>query len=126
MTIDEFKEHLRRNPGTVLRFQMPDGGLIPVHAHVTEVGRVDKTFVDCGGTVRQVNSCLLQTWVAGDFEHRLPPGKLADILDRATGVLRSDEHVAAGRHCGDNCATDRAAPPNIRWSCTAEGFPDVF
>ena len=30
MTIDEFKEHLRRNPGTVLRFQMPDGGLIPV------------------------------------------------------------------------------------------------
>lgn len=91
MTIAEFKEHLRRNPDATLRFLLPDGGLIPVHAHVTEVGRVDKTFVDCGGTVREVHSCLLQTWVADDTDHRLPAGKLADILDRASGILRSDE-----------------------------------
>ena len=91
MTIAEFKEHLRKNPDATLRFLLPDGGLIPVHAHVTEVGRVDKTFVDCGGTVREVNSCLLQTWVADDTDHRLPPRKLADVLDRASGILRSDE-----------------------------------
>jgi hypothetical protein len=91
MTITEFKEHLRRHPEATLRFQLPDGGLIPAHAHVTEVGRVDKTFVDCGGTVRQLNSCLLQTWVADDTDHRLTPGKLADILDRAAAILRSEE-----------------------------------
>lgn len=91
MTIAEFKNQLRQSPAAALPFQLPDGGLIPVHAHVTEVGRVDKTFVDCGGTLRRVNSCLLQTWVADDTEHRLAPGKLADILDRAAGILQSDE-----------------------------------
>lgn len=91
MTIAEFKQHLRSNPDATLRFLLPDGGLIPIHAHVTEVGRVDKTFVDCGGTVRELHSCLLQTWVADDTDHRLPPGKLADILDRASGILRSED-----------------------------------
>jgi len=91
MNIADFKDHLRRNPEATLRFQLPDGGLIPVHAHITEVGRVEKTFVDCGGTVRELKSCLLQTWVADDTEHRLAPKKLADILDRAAGVLLSEE-----------------------------------
>ncbi len=91
MSIAEFKAHLRKHPDATLRFALPDGGLVPIHAHVTEVGRVDKTFVDCGGTVREVHSCLLQTWVADDTRHRLSPGKLADILDRAAGILRSDE-----------------------------------
>lgn len=91
MTIAEFKTHLRQNPDAALRFLLPDGGLIPVHAHVTEVGRVEKTFVDCGGTLRELRSCLLQTWVADDTEHRLTPAKLADVLDRAASVLRSDD-----------------------------------
>ena len=91
MTIAEFKEHLRLHPDAPLRFLLPDGGWIPAHAHVTEVGRIDKTFVDCGGTVREAQACVLQTWVADDLEHRLSPGKLADVLDRASGILRSDE-----------------------------------
>ena len=65
--------------------------MVPIHTHITEVGRADKTFVDCGGTVREVHSCVLQTWVANDTDHRLSPGKLADILDRASGILHSDE-----------------------------------
>jgi hypothetical protein len=91
MTISEFKAHLRSHPSATLRFQLPDGGLIPVHAHVTEVGRVDKTFVDCGGTVRKLSSCVLQTWVADDVDHRFAPGKLADVMERATGILQSEE-----------------------------------
>ena len=91
MTITEFKFHLRQNPDAALRFLHADGGLIPVHAHITEVGRVEKTFIDCGGTVRELRSCLLQIWVADDTEHRLTPGKLADILDRAAAILRSDD-----------------------------------
>jgi hypothetical protein len=91
MNLAEFKHHLRLNPSAELRFQLPDGGMIDAHAHITEVGRVDKTFVDCGGTVRKVSSCLLQSWVADDVEHRLLPGKLADILAKAAGILRDDE-----------------------------------
>ncbi|MFZ4765657.1 MAG: DUF6428 family protein [Roseimicrobium sp.] len=91
MTITEFTLHLRQNPDAALRFLLPDGGLIPAHAHITEVGRVEKCFMDCGGTVRQVNTCLLQTWVADDTDHRLVPGKLADILERAKHILKGED-----------------------------------
>lgn len=91
MNISEFTRHLRGNPRSHLRFLLPDGGLIPAHSHITEVGRVEKQFMDCGGTVRQVNTCLLQTWIADDTGHRLAPAKLADILDRAKDVLKGDD-----------------------------------
>ena len=56
---------------------------------MTEVGRVDKHFIDCGGTRRHAASCLLQTWVANDVDHRLTAAKLAGILDLAEPVLGS-------------------------------------
>ena len=91
MNIAEFSHHLRAHPSAALRFLLPDGGLIPAHAHITEVGRVEKRFMDCGGTVREVTTCLLQTWVADDTDHRLVPGKLADILERAKDILKGED-----------------------------------
>ena len=88
MTVSEFTHHLESNSGAELRFLLPDGGLIPAHAHVTEVGRVDKRFVDCGGTRREQASCVLQTWVAEDVEHRLTPEKLARIIASASALLQ--------------------------------------
>jgi hypothetical protein len=79
------------HPGSNLRFILPDGGIIPAHAHVTEVGRVDKTFLDCGGTARRNSSLCLQTWVADDIDHRLAAGKLAAIIDRAAPILGNDD-----------------------------------
>jgi hypothetical protein len=66
---------------------LPDGGLIPAHFHITEVGHVTKRFIDCGGTRRTLETCLLQTWVHDDVDHRLVAGKLATIFDRAGDVL---------------------------------------
>ena len=51
MKTSEFKTQLQRHPESELCFMLPDGGRIPAHAHITEAGRVDKTFVDCGGTI---------------------------------------------------------------------------
>jgi len=90
MNATEFKKVLRAHAKAELRFLLPDGGLIPAHAHVTEVGRIDKSFMDCGGTFRSESICRLQTWVAQDTEHRLTPGKLADILNRAGEILKID------------------------------------
>jgi hypothetical protein len=70
-----------------VRFLLPDGGLVPAHAHVTEVGRVDREFLDCGGERRKTSFCCLQAWVAGDTDHRLPARKLAAILGRALEPL---------------------------------------
>ena len=35
-------------------FIATDGSVVPAHFHITEVGRVDRYFIDCGG--RQKNA----------------------------------------------------------------------
>ena len=87
MTVSEFDRLLREAPGSELRFALPDGTLVPPHFHVTEVGRVAKRFVDCGGTRRTVVACVLQLWVADDRHHRLLAGKLSGILAIAADLL---------------------------------------
>ncbi len=89
MNLSDFHTLLLTHPKAALRFLLPDGGLIAPHAHITEVARVDKTFVDCGGTLRKLSACLLQAWVADDLDHRLAPSKLGEILERAATVLGS-------------------------------------
>ncbi|MEI7863404.1 MAG: DUF6428 family protein, partial [Planctomycetota bacterium] len=37
---------------------LPDKSFVPAHFHITEVGRVQKDFIDCGGTVRSATTCL--------------------------------------------------------------------
>ena len=91
MTTAEFRTVLLSNPNAPIRFQLPDGGWIPDHFHITEVGRARKDFIDCGGTVRSTTACLLQAWVAEDVEHRLETSKLAHILSLAAPLLESDE-----------------------------------
>lgn len=70
---------------------LPDGRFVPGHFHVTEVGRVQKDFIDCGGTRRSTTSCVLQVWVADDTDHRLAAGKLAGIMEVAAPLLGSEE-----------------------------------
>lgn len=91
MKLSEFKRHLETSPNDALRFVLPDGRLIEAHAHITEVGRVEKSFVDCGGTVRRVLHASFQAWVAEDVDHRLLPGRLASIIDSAAPVLGNED-----------------------------------
>lgn len=90
MKLTELKAALARHPDSHLRFLLPDGRAIPAHAHVTEVARIDKRFIDCGGTLRTDAMCRLQTWVADDLHHRLRAGKLLGILGKASSVLQSE------------------------------------
>lgn len=87
MNVRELCDLLDKHPSAALQFRLPSGALLPDHFHVTEVGRIDKNFIDCGGTRRQSESCLLQTWTADDVEHRLVCGKLAGIIRLAAPVL---------------------------------------
>lgn len=91
MKVSEFRRHLQAAANHELCFVLPDGGRIPAHAHITEVGRTDRRFLDCGGTLRHVSSCTLQAWVADDVEHRLLPGSLVAILGKAEPILGTDE-----------------------------------
>jgi len=92
MKVSEFKSLLLASPQKELRFVLPDGDLIPLHAHVTEIGRVDKNFIDCGGTVRGWSNCTLQVWVAEDDEdHRFAPSKLAKVVEMANPLFRGED-----------------------------------
>jgi hypothetical protein len=51
-----------------LRWALPDGSLVPAHAHVTEVALMTRRFVDCGGTHRMERRIQLQLWVANDVD----------------------------------------------------------
>jgi len=79
MTLSEFKTKL--NAVEHLDFQLPDGSLVPAHFHVTEVGEINKRFVDCGGTVRKESKINFQLWEAYDFDHQLKPEKLKKIIE---------------------------------------------
>src|SRR5665213_903660 len=91
MKLSELKNHLSCKPDANVRFLLPDGNFAPAHSHVTEVARIDKKFVDCGGTLRNDTFCRLQTWFADDTDHRLTAGKLLKILDKAKSFLASDD-----------------------------------
>lgn len=79
MKLSEFKKVLKDK--IAIAFELPNGDLVPSHFHVTEVGSVTKKFIDCGGTIREDRVVNFQLWEANDYDHRLNPGKLMDIIE---------------------------------------------
>lgn len=91
VTVSALKAALAAAPELPLTVIWTDGEPIEAHFHVTEIGRVQRDFVDCGGTLRRTVTCLLQTWVADDTDHRLTAGKLLKALAQAAPVLRDED-----------------------------------
>ena len=91
LTVSTLKRALAAAPELPLTVLWPDGDPIEAHFHVTEVGRVQKDFVDCGGTVRRAVTCLLQTWVGEDVDHRITAGKLLKALEHSARVLGNED-----------------------------------
>ncbi len=78
MLLSEFLFSL--NSIDTLRFQLPNGNFVPSHFHITEVGLVEKHFIDCGGTERKERVVNFQLWSSDDTEHRLSSQKVVDII----------------------------------------------
>lgn len=91
MNLAEVKELLRRVES--IAFELPNGELVPNHFHVTEVGRISKYFIDCGGTVRYEEVANLQLWNANDYDHRLHPEKLLKIIELSEKSLSIDDNL---------------------------------
>lgn len=91
MTTHEFLELLHSHPNHGIHFILPDASMVPAHFHITEVGHLAKSFIDCGGKRHTTASCLLQIWLADDTDHRLKASKLLDIFERSGDLLPSAE-----------------------------------
>jgi hypothetical protein len=98
MLLSDFKKLLAENSRRTIRFILPTGSKVPPHAHVTEVARLDKKFIDCGGTFRTETVCRLQTWFADDTDHRLTAGKLLGILDKSASFLETENLEVTVEH----------------------------
>jgi hypothetical protein len=85
MKLSEFKTLL--NGKEHLLIELPNGELVPSHFHVTEVGLVTKNFIDCGGVLRQEQKINFQLWEANDYDHRLHPEKLVNIINLSESKL---------------------------------------
>ena len=85
MKLSEIKNHLASLE--TIAFQLPNGDLVPNHFHVTEVGKITKNFIDCGGTIRNEEVVNFQLWEANDYDHRLHPEKLVHIIELSEKVL---------------------------------------
>jgi hypothetical protein len=91
LRISQLRSALASAPDLPLTVVWPDGEAIEAHFHVTEVGRVRKDFVDCGGTIRSLVTCLLQTWVGDDTDHRITGVKLLRALAHAEPILGGED-----------------------------------
>lgn len=90
MLLSEFKTELKTV--TEITFLKPDGTTIPSHFHITELGQVNKRFIDCGGTIRNETVISMQLWKSLDFWHRLEPSKLISIIDLSIERLDIEDH----------------------------------
>jgi len=78
MKLSEIKSILK--DAESVNFLLENGKTVPEHFHVTEIGVVTKHFIDCGGKIRQESKANFQLWDANDYEHRLKPKKLLNII----------------------------------------------
>ena len=99
MKLSEIKNHL--NNLETIAFQLPNGELVPNHFHVTEVGKITKHFIDCGGIVRNEEVVNFQLWNANDYDHRLHPEKLVSIIELSEKVLEIENLEIEVEYQGD-------------------------
>ena len=99
MKLEEFNSILKGK--STIAFELPSGNLVPSHFHVTEVGKITKNFIDCGGVVRDENVINFQLWEANDYDHRLHPEKLVSIIELSEKVLGLEDLEIEVEYQGD-------------------------
>ncbi|MBU3822488.1 hypothetical protein KO566_10475 [Flavobacteriaceae bacterium XHP0103] len=84
-----------------IAFQLPNGTLVPEHFHVTEIGKITKHFIDCGGTIRDEEVVNFQLWNANDYNHRLHPEKLLKIIELSEKKLNIEDSEVEVEYQGE-------------------------
>ena len=89
MKLSDFKIHI--SEVEKVNFQLENGSIIPSHFHITEIGFSNKKFIDCGGVIRNENLISFQLWHANDFNHRLKPENILEIISIAENAIISED-----------------------------------
>lgn len=89
MKLSQFKQHLAQL--SEVSFTLPSGEHVPAHYHITEVGQINKHFIDCGGKVRKEMKVGFQLWHSDDLDHRMNSQKVLDIIAIAEDQLALED-----------------------------------
>mgnify|MGYP001256846054 CR=1 FL=1 len=99
MTLGDFRtllDHLE-----ALNFVDATGQGVPAHFHITEVGQLDRFFIDCGGTERKESVVNFQLFTATDYDHRLSAQKLRTIIELSEEKLGMENLPIEVEYQGD-------------------------
>ena len=86
MLLSELKEILAQLQE--VKFTLENGTQVPNHFHVTEVGKIARHFIDCGGTERKEMVINFQLWTSDDYDHRLSAHQLKGIISLSEQTLK--------------------------------------
>jgi hypothetical protein len=89
MKLSDFKIYISKVDK--VNFQLENGTFLPSHFHITEIGLSNKKFIDCGGVIRNENLISFQLWHANDFNHRLKPKNVLEIISIAENAIISED-----------------------------------
>jgi hypothetical protein len=89
MLLSTVKKHLQQ--ATNVHFKVQHAQDVPPHFHVTEIGLITKSFIDCGGKLRNEIKVNFQLWNANDIEHRITPAKLLHIIELSQKTLHIED-----------------------------------
>ncbi|WP_338410060.1 DUF6428 family protein [uncultured Flavobacterium sp.] len=89
MKLSEIKKELKKLKS--IAFKLPNDSFIPHNFHITDVGKVTKNFIDCGGVFRSVEVVNFQLWATDDYDHRLAPEKLINIIELLEEKMQIDD-----------------------------------
>jgi hypothetical protein len=103
MKLSQVKSKLNDLPE--IHFKLPNGESVPSHFHITEIGLVDKNFIDCGGTLRQESKISFQLWTAQDYDHRLSTEKLKSIIELSEKHLQLQDLEVEVEYQSDTIGT---------------------
>lgn len=117
MRLSEFKNSLQSMDG--LKFIMPDGKSVPAHFHITEIGMLNKHFIDCGGKERKESKATMQLWTSVDFHHRLKADKVLQILNRTEKLFNGADPEIEVEYQGETIGRYGLAVENGNFRLTA-------
>ena len=130
MTVQEFKHALAATDK--LAFALSNGEAIPKRVHVTELGKVTKHFMDCGGVERTETKASLQLWNGIDLTHRLSPDKLLRIVEAAERKLGLTDEEIEVEYQGETIqkfgltqSADAFTLTPLSTDCLAKGICDI-
>ncbi len=99
MRLSEVKNVLKQMEE--IQFILPNGKKVPSHFHITEIGNIDKKFMDCGGTVRNETKVSFQLWTSIDLHHRLKADKFGTIISLAEEKINLQDAEIEVEYQGD-------------------------